>query len=800
MPITLRPLSKLFSNRKRRWPAWTALAVFCLLPTLPLFGQGYGSVSGTVVDATDAAISGATITVIRTDTGRRTTVTTNGSGNYVFASLPPAHYNVKVTAPGFQTFVEADVILTANQSLNVGAKLKVGARAESVQVEATTPGSYAALDSSSSTRTNTPLIEVPQSVETITHTLLVEQDAHTLADALVNVSGVTPTKPEEVLFTSPIIHGFPAEIYVDGLPLFGATEAANDPTSLVGVERIDVLKGPTSALYGGGLGSPLGGLINVVSERPTDKADGVLALRGGSFSTLDPYVDLNVPLGPMIAARIAGEYQSNRSWVDELEGDRWSAQPSLSFQLDPKTSLLVQGQYNHRSQLEYSGLPAAQALAGQLDRYAFPGAPIGQPHTTINGRLATVELRHAFTDNLHLTVSSRFYSSNNPEFGSFVYPAFYPPDPSTPTVYPILSLNMLTTVKEGTFDGNLSAAVRMLGGRHELLAGADYDHINFSSDMGFSGVPVGEIDLAHPVYNLSFGAWTPYNLTQTDRYATGAGYVQDQATYGRLHLTGSFRYTQLEFREREQATDQTYHHVSPRVGATFDLVRGVAVYAGYATAFRGSFGFIGAEPPKPETSRNVEGGLKFALTKAGLSGTLAAFDQTRNNVATPDPNNVYYSIQTGQQRARGAEADLTWEPIHAFSLLANYAYTEAAVTKDNVIPVGNGLARVPRNSGRIAARYRVQNGTAKGLSFGAGVTAFSSRQDTLPNTVSTPGYVVLDAQAAYDFGRRYTIEGSAVNLANRHTYDPYEYLGFAVVTPNQPLSAYVTLKIHLNKE
>jgi iron complex outermembrane receptor protein len=92
------------------------------------------------------------------------------------------------------------------------------------------------------------------------------------------------------------------------------------------------------------------------------------------------------------------------------------------------------------------------------------------------------------------------------------------------------------------------------------------------------------------------------------------------------------------------------------------------------------------------------------------------------------------------------------------------------------------------------------NGPAEGLSFGAGVTGFSARQDTLPNTVLIPGYAAVDAQAGYDFGRRYTIESSAVNLANRQAYDPYEYFGFAVVMPNQPLSAYVTLKIHLNKE
>lgn len=212
------------------------------------------------------------------------------------------------------------------------------------------------------------------------------------------------------------------------------------------------------------------------------------------------------------------------------------------------------------------------------------------------------------------------------------------------------------------------------------------------------------------------------------------------------------------------------------------------------------FGFFGAEAPKPETSQNFEGGLKFALTKAGISGTVAAFDQTRDNVATPDLSNPLFSIQAGQQRAKGAEADITWEPTPAFSVLANYAHTEAAVTKDDVIPVGNVLARVPRNSGRVAARYRLLNGPAEGLSFGAGVTGFSSRQDTLPNTVSIPGYASVDAQASYDFGRRYTIEGSAVNLANRRTYDPYEYFGFAVVMPNQPLSAYFTLKIHLSKE
>ncbi len=652
---------------------------------------------------------------------------------------------------------------------------------------------YAVPEASSATRTDTPLIEIPQSVQVVTRTLINEQDARTLADALVNVSGVTPTRPEEALFVAPIVRGFPAEIYLDGLPVYGSN-AASDPTSLVGTERIEVVKGPTSTLYGGGLGSPLGGLINVESEQPEARPGGFVAFRAGSFSTLDPYGDVTASLGNGIAARLAGEYQSNGSWIDRVEGDRWSARPSLSFQLGPDTELLVQGQYDRRSDVEYSGLPAPQALAGQLDRDAYPGTTTGQPRTTIDNREATVELRHEFADDLRLTVTGRYYDSSIKEYGSFVYPELYPSDPATPTTYPILAIDLPTGVQEGTVDADLSTKLDVLGGRHEVLGGIDYDHTDFASDLGFNGVPVGSLDLADPSYALAYGTPPAIDQTETDRYETIAAYIQDQATYGRLHLTGSLRYTRLEFVEREFGTDQSYYRFTPRVGATFDLVPGVALYSGYSTGFRASFGFVGLQPPKPETSANIEAGLKLALDRIGLSGTVAAFQQTRDNVATPDPANPLYSIQTGQQRARGVETDLVWEPIPAFSLLMNYAYTEAEVTEDDIIPIGDRLPRVPKHGGRVAARYRVLNGAAKGLSIGAGVTAFSSRALTLPNTVSVPGYAVMDAQAAYGFGR-YTVEVSIVNLTDRRVFDPYEYLSFPVVIPVQPCSAYVTLKV-----
>ncbi len=649
--------------------------------------------------------------------------------------------------------------------------------------------------SSASTRTDTPLVEVPQSVQVLTDTLLKEQDRRQLNEALINVSGVTPTRSEENVFIPPIVRGFPAEVYLDGLPIFAGSQQAYDPSSLVGVRRIEVLKGPTATLYGGGLGTPLGGLINVVTARPDDEMGGYVALRAGSFSTINPYGELNLPLGEGIAARIAGEYQSNDSWIDLVDEERWSVQPSVSFRPGPDTELVLQGQLNHRSSLEYSGIPAGQALAGEIDRDTFPGAPVGQPPTENDNRMGTASLRHSFSDGLVLNVTGRYYSGEIDEFGSFVSPSFFPADPATPTVYPVAPVTMDTRTKEATFDANLMLRTQALGGEHTLLLGASYDWTSFYSAMGLfvSNTPSGTIDLADPVYDVIYTPQVPVNSFTDDRFETFAVYLQDQATYGPLHLTGGVRLTSLKFIEDSNIgvdNDSTYTRLSPRIGATLDVVPGVALYAGYATAFRAPFGFLGFDSPRPETSNNIEGGIKLALPGAGVSGTIAAFRQVRENVTISDPDNLGFFIQSGRQRASGLEVDLVWEPSPAFSLLANYAYTD---TRDDGAAPGDGLTRVPESSGRIAARYRVLDGPLSGLSFGAGITAFTSRELTLPNTIAVPGYAAIDAQASYDLGR-FSLGVSVINLGGREAFDPFSYFGDAIVAPNQPRSAFVTLK------
>ncbi len=657
------------------------------------------------------------------------------------------------------------------------------------------PERYGATTAISATKTETPLVEVPQSIQVITRDLIEEQGNRTLGDALANVSGVRATKAEETLFAQPIVRGFPAEIYYDGLPAFGGTAASIDPTTLVGVERVEVLKGPTSALYGGGIGAPLGGLINVVSKRPEAEPSALLSMRTGSFGTVNPSFDINTPLGDKVAARLTADYQENDSWIDHVNGHQWSIQPSIVFQLTPETELLLRGHYEDRSQAEFSGLPAAEALSGKVDRYANPAATHGQPDTTIENRVSTAELKHALNDNTRVTVTARHYEAKIRDYGSFIFPAIAGPEAATPTVYPIFKLYLPGNIRENTLDANIATRIEALGGKHELLTGISYDRTRFYSAVSNAEF-VGNLDLANPDYSLDYGATPDVIVSQTNRYQTSALYVQDQATYGRLHVLGSLRFTQLQLEQQEQGIDTQYHRVTPRVGLTYDLTESVAAYVAYSTGFRGAFNFTGRESPKPELSRNYETGLKLNFKDIGLSGTLAVFEQTRRNVSTPDPDPAFallgYSVQSGEQRARGIETDLVWEPTPALSILGNYAYTQAEVVKDNSIPEGDGLPRVPRHSGRLAAHYRILEGAARGLSFGAGISAVSSRELTLPNTVAAPGYALLDAQTSYGFDH-YTVSVNAVNLAGRKVFETYQYLGSPVVLPTQPRSAYLTL-------
>lgn len=686
----------------------------------------------------------------------------------------------------------ASTLVATSPALAQSAEQSTGWTPDEIVVTANKVDGYAAPDAAT-LRTPVSIQQTPQSVQVLTRTLIDEQDLTTLSDALRNISGVVPAQPSEAVLVNPIVRGFESEVYLDGLALYGDT-AASDPSSLIGVERIEVAKGPTSQLFGGGTGAPVGGLINVVSARPQADASYHASFRTGSFGTVQPAVDINQPLGSNVAIRIAGEYFDANDAIDAVTNERLTLSPSLRIGFDD-TSLIIGAKYNRFEQLEYSGIPFAMAGAPGVDPYHFSGAK-DAPKTEIENLALTGVFTHRLSGNVTAKVQVRNYQSRFDEYGSFPYLAFYPP---AGTVYPIITGYLPVKVDEWSFDGSLTASFATGSIDHVLIAGAQYDMVDYDGAMGFNFFPVGLLDYADPLSDVPFGPTTFATDKFVNAYRTLGFYAQDQMTIGgRIHVLAGLRYSRLEITESLNGLSSPKHsfnRVDPRVGVTVDVIEGVSLFAGYATGSRLSVFFNPlALPTSPETSESLEGGIKFSLKALGLSGTIAAYRQTRNNVPLTDP--FFVTRQVGQQRAQGVEADLIWEPSKSFSLLASYAYTDAKVTKDQFTPanIGERLSRVPEHSGRIAARYRFTEGALRGFGLGAGMTAASGSQVTLPNSVQTKGYAVFDAQASYDIGP-FRIGVSVSNIFDRTYFTPYQYLGQPVVRPGAPRSAFVTLGV-----
>lgn len=643
----------------------------------------------------------------------------------------------------------------------------------------------------SATRVATPVEKIPQSIQSLTRQLIEDQDLQNLTDALVNVSGVVPTSQAQTVLQPTLIRGFKVNYFVDGIPTYQLPEGAADPATLVFVDRIEVAKGPTATLYGGGAGAPLSGLVNLVSRDPsTAKLSASVGLRAGSFNTWGGDADINLPLGEVAAFRVSGMVESADNFIDFVTMDRFAVFPSLLAKLGPDTKLVVRGRYNKVEQAEYAGLPVELVRPNLLiDRNVFAGAR-NAPRTSVENKAITGTLTHSFSDRVQAEVSVNRTLNKFGEWATFPYGQI------AGTVYNFGSARLPSDTQKNFVTGTVTAKLGDGDLRQTLLVGVDYDNTDYYARLDFN-TAWGTVDFADPLAAPSFGAPPPIFYDQTDRLKSIAVFAQDQISIGdRLDLTLGLRWTSLKIASDLGlfgATQETSRKVTPRAGLTYRVAQGVSLFAGYSEGFQGVVGgaFYGLTP-KPETSQAWEGGIKFNAPVKGLTGTAALYQVTRQNVLTAIPNTFFYS-QDGEQRARGAELDLIYEPVPALSILFNYAYSDAKVTKATTIPVGDRLRAVPKHSARLAGRYRVRDGALKGLEAGAGITIVSERELTLPNTIAIGGSTLVDAQASYNLGP-VQLGVSVVNLLGSKAFAPYQYLGGAYVTPVQPRSAFITLR------
>lgn len=637
---------------------------------------------------------------------------------------------------------------------------------------------YQAREVTSATRTRTPLKETPQSVVVVTPELLRDQGVTSIAEALENVSGAQgAVRLQTPAYESTILRGFQAEIFRDGMTGYLNT---GDPNAMAGVERIEVLKGPNAILYGGGTGTPLGGVVNIVTKKPQDADFTTLGLNYGSHGFVEPSFDINRRLTAdgRVLFRMNGSYVRSGAQVDVIETSRYSFSPSLTFGHGTDTRLTIEGYASKWQQQEYQALPAWGTVAGdfRLSRDLYIGDP-DIPDSATRTRKLTLTLDHDFNQDWSSKTQLRYgrndvdqitqiIISNTPDAGPRAWNLYNSYVPGKQTEFSLSS----------TVEGRLTAG----GLDHRLLFGADYARIDDWSLMYMDMMPVGSVDLTDPA---DWPDWTmPEGLAMTDgdaTYKTAGAFVQVQSSVGRLHLLGGLRLAYLGIDSvsinygRTDKLSKT--RLLPRIGAVYDLTDQLSAFASYSRGMKANAFTFYSGSPKPEHSSQAEIGLKFDSDN-GLSGSLAVFRIERENVPVTDPADPFMltSIAEGQQRSQGFEADLVWQPSGPWRLVANYAYTDAELTADipNGAPAGSALAGVPRHSGGLWLDYDRRDDAGEGWRAGAGLHAVSSAYVDQMNLYETAGYATIDASASY------SRDGLSVglyvkNLADRDHFVPY---------------------------
>lgn len=679
-----------------------------------------------------------------------------GVGNVSVTQINPNYVRVAVT--GTNGAPQATVVAGIS-----GANPDPVAQNSGADIEINVTGKvrnrrgYKLPNASSATGTNTPIIETPFSVQAIPQELIRDRQSKDVKDAIGNVSGVSYNGDVQSRSGGTFsIRGFSGVATLrDGFRQFGIGEGQTQPvTEIANLERIEVLKGPASILYGA---IEPGGLINLVSKKPLSAPFYEVEVQGGSRGLISPRFDVSGPLTAdgKVLYRLNGLYQSINSVRNLTQPDQKSfIAPTIAWKVGDKTDLSISAEYIDSNRPADFGLPAVGTSVANVPRDRI----ISEPSDRVTNQSLNVGyiLDHQFSDNWKLRNAFR-YASNQYDFNVIALPLSF--DETTNTSNRFFATQDAKT-QDYTFQTNLTGEFNTGDVKHKVLIGADYVRREgrlFSS----LGDPT-DLDLFNPVYGavkpnktdlLGFGG------TNTSGNSFGF-FVQDQVdVFKNVKLLAGVRYDTLSqnitnipgVSTQPGETSLTASALTPRIGLLYQFNDRLSAYGSYSQSFTPNSGTTAAGAAlEPQRGKGYEFGVKSEFLDGKLFATLAYFDISKQNVPITDPANPLFSIASGEQRSRGIEFDIAGEPAPGLKLIAAYAYTDASVAADSdPTLVGKKLFGVPEHAASFWATYELQQGELKGLGFGAGLNFKGDRQGDLANTFRLGSYLTADAALFY---------------------------------------------------
>lgn len=672
---------------------------------------------------------------------------------------------------------------------------------------------FVATQSATGTKTDSSLKDTPQAVNVVTKDQMAAQGSATLTQALRYTPGVISQYGDDARYDWFTIRGFRPGRYLDGLRLpFGSRGYAQPRVEPFSLERAEVLKGPSSVLYG--QGEP-GGLINMVSKRPSATAPNEVEMQFGSDSRIQTAFDVggSVNGDDSFLYRIVGLGRLTDTQYDFVREKKGYIAPSFTVKPDDATSLTVYGSYQRIDSPGGGGAPALPANGTlytsnypELPRSAFPGEP-GYDHYTSDQAAIGYEFEHEFSDTWTVRQNLRYsYISTDSQR---VQP--YCPAACNPTAFYRYAWAFPESARGVTIDNQAVGHFSTGDLAHTALFGLDYSYESSRYEESSLSPILTPFNGINPVY----GATTikrPPTATRIDQNRSQVGlYAQDQVEWDNFvfSLGGRYDWANTDTRTRtstsDREVDQRDGRFTWRAGLVYNFDNGISPYAGYSTSFNPASGTdrLG-NAFNPTTGEQFEVGVKYQPNGSNSFITLSAYDLTQDNVLSPDPINRSFSVQTGQVRMRGIELEGKAEITDAFSVLASYAYTDSEITKANpnaagISNEGNRFAFVPRQQASLWLDYAVQSSDAwDGLSFGGGARYTGQTFGDNANQFDVPSYTVFDAAVRYDFGKANPkLEGLKASLNVSNIFDK-KYVSTCIAATGcywgEGRSVYATLK------
>ncbi|MXX71300.1 MAG: TonB-dependent receptor [Gemmatimonadetes bacterium] len=714
--------------------------------------QQDGTVSGTVRAADSGApILLASVRIEPTNQG----ASTDADGRFTIYGVPEGAGTLVVSAVGYDS---------SRMPLTIGTdvvEIEIQLEVDPLGVDGLT---VSAARSRVATKAETELLATPQAISLVPGAVIEQQAAVTLDDVIKNVSGLIQASSINGEYATFAARGFYSNsngnFRRNGVQVskFGELLDAN-------TDRVEVLKGPATVLYGQ---LDPGGVINLRTKQPLGATGTEVRVAGGSFGRVDGRIDATGRLFGPLLYRVNAQIENRDSYRDEVFWRTRFISPVITWHAGPATTLTVETEFKREEGLLDEGLFAPAPTLASLDEQPVnrflgePDVPADRARSAVLARLEQ-GIGGSWSTRIATSWSKNERNANRVDLRSLGG------DGRTLGRRTDFRQQELETL---FWDAGLIGALQLGPTSHRVAVGLD-GYSTTRLEERFRG-PVDPIDIFLPRYT---GAVAPSPFAVEDQSVDMLGlYAQDQIALGDAFvLQLGLRYTTFDQLtvDRDDGTEEDFsdQELTTSAGVVHRVTPDVSIYGSMSEAFAPTLSVDrNGDAFDPNFGRQFELGLKADLLDRRLSTTIALYHLRRTGMISfvYPPEGGFYRVQSGVQRSRGFEVDLLGRLTGSVSAIASYGFTDGAVLEDDVYETGHGLGGAPRHHGSLWLRGGLGNGfyAGAGVFFQSEWKAFTS----YPDDRMLRGYHRFEAMAGYSLANGVRLQLNGRNLANKRYY------------------------------